>query len=128
MARSSPRYWQRSTCIRTSLSGGQATRISPSALHESPAMRPSRPSFRAAEMIHITRRHLLRLSAASGAAAVLPGIGGLAFATDGTPARILVIVHLRGGCDALNLVSPSDDPNFVAARSPELRVLADGSD
>ena len=77
-------------------------------------------------MVRITRRDLLRLAGASGVAAALPGLGSLAFAA--SPAKILVIVHLRGGCDALNLVSPADDPQFVAARPPELRVLADGPD
>jgi len=32
----------------------------------------------------------------------------------------------RGACDGLNLVSPADDPAFVAARVPELRVAAGG--
>lgn len=41
-----------------------------------------------------------------------PLAGGLAAAND----HILVMVFLRGGCDGLSLVSPYDDPNYVAKR------------
>lgn len=41
---------------------------------------------------------------------------------------ILVVIFLRGGADGLNLISPSGDPDFIAARSPELRVLRQGDD
>ena len=75
----------------------------------------------------LTRRDLLRLTGAS-ALASLPGVRGLAFAATPAAPRILLVVHLRGGCDALHLVSPADDPHFVAARPPELRTLADGPD
>ena len=68
--------------------------------------------------------------AASGAGllAALPGTGitGLAFAA--TAAPILVVVHQRGACDGLNLISPADDPQFIAARVAELRVATDGPD
>jgi uncharacterized protein (DUF1501 family) len=76
------------------------------------------------------RRSLLRTSLAASLGAVLPvpGLRHLAFAQGGTSPRILVIVHLRGGCDGLNLVSPASDPAFIAARTSELRVAADGSD
>ncbi len=37
-----------------------------------------------------------------------------------------MIVHLRGGCDGLNFISPADDPDFIAARASDLRVAADG--
>lgn len=39
---------------------------------------------------------------------------------------ILVVVFLRGGADGLALVSPSSDPDFIAARPEALRVLRDG--
>src|SRR5258706_10653343 len=101
----------------------------PSASPASPPMRRSCPASRAAEapMPLLTRRDLLRLAGASGVAAV-PGLRGLAFAAPAAAPAILVVVHLRGGCDALNLVSPADDPHFVAARPPELRVVAEGPD
>ncbi len=41
---------------------------------------------------------------------------------------ILVVIFLRGGADGLNLISPSGDTDFIAARSPELRVLRKGDD
>jgi uncharacterized protein (DUF1501 family) len=42
--------------------------------------------------------------------------------------RILVIVRLRGACDGLNLVAPGNDPNYIAARIADLRVLSEGTD
>jgi uncharacterized protein (DUF1501 family) len=41
-------------------------------------------------------------------------------------APILVVVFLRGGADGLNLISPSGDADFIAARPEELRVLRSG--
>jgi uncharacterized protein (DUF1501 family) len=40
--------------------------------------------------------------------------------------RILVVVHMRGACDGLNLVCPANDRSLVTARPAELRVLSDG--
>ena len=39
---------------------------------------------------------------------------------------ILVVVFLRGGADALSLVSPTSDADFIAARPEPLRVLRQG--
>jgi uncharacterized protein (DUF1501 family) len=39
---------------------------------------------------------------------------------------ILVVLFLRGGADGLALVSPSSDPDFIAARPEGLRVLRSG--
>jgi uncharacterized protein (DUF1501 family) len=39
---------------------------------------------------------------------------------------ILVVIFLRGGADGLALVSPTSDPDFIAARPEGLRVLRDG--
>lgn len=39
---------------------------------------------------------------------------------------ILVVVFLRGGADGLALVSPTSDPDFIAARPEDLRVLRKG--
>lgn len=39
---------------------------------------------------------------------------------------ILVVIFLRGGADGLGLISPSSDPDFIAARPEGLRVLRQG--
>jgi uncharacterized protein (DUF1501 family) len=78
----------------------------------------------------ISRRSLLQataLAAASGLAP-LPGLGRLLFGAESQENRILVVLHLRGGCDGLNLLSPAGDADFIAARSSELRVLDEGQD
>ena len=75
----------------------------------------------------LTRRGLLKAGIAAGSGLALdPSILRLAFAAEGTQHGLLVIVHLRGGCDGLNLISPASDPDFVAARASDLRVLAEG--
>jgi uncharacterized protein (DUF1501 family) len=78
----------------------------------------------------LSRRTLLQstaLAAASGLAP-LPGLGRLLFGAQSQENRILVVLHLRGGCDGLNLLSPAADPDFIAARNSDLRVLADGDE
>ncbi|HWX26150.1 MAG TPA: DUF1501 domain-containing protein [Steroidobacteraceae bacterium] len=78
----------------------------------------------------LSRRSLLKgtaLAAISGLAP-LPGLGRLLFAAEPQNDRILVVLHLRGGCDGLNLLSPASDADFIAARNSDLRVLADGVD
>ncbi len=76
----------------------------------------------------LTRRALLRRAALAAGSGLLPapGVRRLLFAAQPGPDRVLVVLHLRGGCDGLNLLSPTSDPEFVAARSSELRVLPDG--
>jgi uncharacterized protein (DUF1501 family) len=37
----------------------------------------------------------------------------------------LIVVFLRGGADGLGILSPLDDPNFLAARPPEMRFAKD---
>lgn len=77
----------------------------------------------------IARRQFLRSGLATATAlAIVPGIGRLAFAADGADRGLLVIVHLRGGCDGLHLVSPATDADFIAARASDLRVTVDGPD
>ena len=74
----------------------------------------------------LSRRTLLK---SAGAASLLPmaGLRNAVFAADpGSNAPILIVLHLRGGCDGLNLVSPASDPDFIEARISELRVAADG--
>ena len=75
----------------------------------------------------ISRRTLLQTA---GAASLLPmaGLRNAVFAANpSTNQPILIVLHLRGGCDGLNLVSPASDPNFIEARSSDLRVAADGA-
>lgn len=78
----------------------------------------------------ISRRSFLRNSAIATLGSALPSIGisQLAFAQTPTSPMTLVIVHLRGGCDGFNFISPATDPNFIAARAADLRVNADGKD
>jgi uncharacterized protein (DUF1501 family) len=42
------------------------------------------------------------------------------------PDPVLVVIFLRGGADALALVGPTADPDYAAARPPDLRVLREG--
>ncbi len=44
-----------------------------------------------------------------------PGFAGKALAA-GSTNEVMVVVFLRGGCDALSLVCPYDDPNYRIAR------------
>lgn len=88
----------------------------------------------------ISRRTVMRgglaagLGLAGGGLTGLPGIRSLAFAADKSVeapvgmlgAGTLVVVFLRGGADMLALVAPADDPDYRAARTPELRVMAEG--
>ena len=37
----------------------------------------------------------------------------------------LIVVFLRGGADALGILSPLEDPNFLAARPPDMRFTVD---
>ncbi|MBV8594009.1 MAG: DUF1501 domain-containing protein [Caulobacteraceae bacterium] len=57
---------------------------------------------------------------------MLPGLRDVAFAEGAAQRDLLVVVFLRGGCDALNLLAPANDRNYVDARPPELRVLDSG--
>jgi len=82
----------------------------------------------------ISRRGMLKAAGAAGIACgvdgflSVPGLRGLAFAEEPAARPLLVVLHLRGGCDGLNLVSPANDKDFVAARASELRVADSGSD
>ncbi|MDB6061991.1 MAG: hypothetical protein JWM78_2094 [Verrucomicrobiaceae bacterium] len=76
----------------------------------------------------LSRREFLQRSAITSLALGVPTLGlrTLAFAADGAEPMILVVVHLRGGCDGFNLISPANDATFIAARNADLRVDADG--
>jgi uncharacterized protein (DUF1501 family) len=78
-------------------------------------------------MGRLSRRDVLASGIAFASALGVPGLRGLAFAAPGAVLPLVVLVHCRGGCDGLNLISPANDPAFVAARTSELRVL-DGGD
>lgn len=80
-------------------------------------------------MIELHRRDVLKALATVGiAGATLPfGLRHMAFAADGT-SPLLIVMHLRGGCDGLNLISPANDKDFINARASDLRVTADGKD
>jgi len=80
-------------------------------------------------MIELNRRDILKAMAAVGISGVtFPfGLKSLAFGAD-VSNPLLIVMHLRGGCDGLNLISPANDPDFVAARASDLRVLDDGKD
>ena len=77
------------------------------------------------------RRDILKALAAAGFGAglgsgLLPlGVRRLAFAAQASQ-PMLIIIHLRGGCDGLNLISPANDPTFIAARATDLRVSDSG--
>jgi hypothetical protein len=80
-------------------------------------------------MIRMTRRELLKALATAGVygTAMPSGLRRLAFAAEPSVRPILIVLHLRGGCDGLNFVSPASDPDFIAARTSDLRVLTDGN-
>lgn len=72
------------------------------------------------------RRSFLQ-SASAAALSGLPGLRHAAFAANGSwSGDTLVVVFQRGGCDGLSLLAPANDPDYIADRAPELRVLADG--
>lgn len=79
--------------------------------------------------MNVTRRDVLKALGALGicGAALSLGVSNMVFAAE-TNNPLLVVLHLRGGCDGLNLISPANDPDFIAARTSELRVLTEGKD
>ncbi|HVH81200.1 MAG TPA: DUF1501 domain-containing protein [Stellaceae bacterium] len=78
----------------------------------------------------VARRAVIQAGVAAGLCGLspVPSLRSLAFAGGSTAQTILVVVHLRGGCDGLNLVSPASDPALIAARASDLRVAVDGPD
>jgi uncharacterized protein (DUF1501 family) len=81
--------------------------------------------------MHLTRRSFLRTSFGAAPLAVFGAthLTRLAFAADSAAAAdrdLLVSIFLRGGCDGLNFVAPSDDPHYLAARPPEMRIPGKG--
>ncbi|MGO9485250.1 MAG: DUF1501 domain-containing protein [Rhodomicrobium sp.] len=79
--------------------------------------------------MRLSRRNFFE-GALSGGAFLALGAGPsrqLAFAASaGAQDRILVVLHLRGACDGLNLVCPANDPHLITSRAIELRVAESG--
>lgn len=77
--------------------------------------------------IELNRRRFLQSLGALTAYGSLPlGFARHAHAQDsGSPAtdRVLVVVHLDGGCDGINTVIPFADPAYAAAR-PTLAIAS----
>lgn len=75
-----------------------------------------------------SRRKFLVGCSAAVAAMAGSRVSNLIFAADSAAARrdIFVLIFLRGGCDGLNLVAPTDDRFYVAARSQETLVSDHG--
>lgn len=78
----------------------------------------------------LSRRSLLK---GAGVAALLAGAPpGLRLSFTGSAkaasaGHCIIFCFLRGGMDGLNLVAPADDPNLIAARSPDLLLSTSGS-
>ncbi len=79
--------------------------------------------------MRLSRRTFLEGALTGGALLTLEtgALRQLAFAAapEAKP-RLLIVVHMRGACDGLNLVCPANDRNLISARPAELRVLAEG--
>lgn len=80
----------------------------------------------------INRRSFIRQMGSLVALSALPGSHSFAFrptnlSTEQQPKQILVVVFLRGGCDALQWVAPVNDPAYIQARPSNLRVPNKGS-
>ncbi len=66
------------------------------------------------------------VSAAATAALTLPSVR---WARAAAPVdHTLVVLFLRGGMDALNVIAPADDKNYLSARPIPLRVALTGND
>jgi len=81
------------------------------------------------------RRQFLKAGVASAVGAVnanlalgslFAGLSNWSFANTNTSSSSpFIVVFLRGGADGLAILSPLDDPNFLAARPPEMRFTKD---
>ncbi len=79
----------------------------------------------------MNRREFIKAATLAGCYLPFSGISSLSFAnaTDLTKPQtnpLLVVLFLRGGADGLHLVAPSADPDYIASRPPEMRVLDAG--
>jgi uncharacterized protein (DUF1501 family) len=72
----------------------------------------------------ITRRDFV---AAASALALTPNVKAFAASeAEASQGPLLISIFLRGGMDALSFIAPVDDPDYIAARAVELRLLGDG--
>jgi len=72
--------------------------------------------------MQMTRRDLLKALTAAGVYSAMPLLPSkMLFAAEPQNQPTLIVLHLRGGCDGLNFVSPATDSNFIAARISDLR-------
>ena len=72
----------------------------------------------------LSRRTFLQ---AGGSAAVgLSGLRRVAFADSASAGDAIVVIFQRGGCDGLSFLAPTNDPDYMADRPQDLRVLGDG--
>ncbi len=79
--------------------------------------------------MRLSRRNFFEAAFTGGAYLALGGgpLRQLAFAAPaGAQDRILVVLHMRGACDGLNLVCPANDPHLITSRPAELRVAESG--
>jgi uncharacterized protein (DUF1501 family) len=72
------------------------------------------------------RRQFLKSTLASGMGSLFSGISDWSLAAELSNANKsnagpLIVVFLRGGADGLAILSPLEDPHFLAARPPEIR-------
>ena len=74
----------------------------------------------------INRRDFLKAATAAGCLGAFSSVSGLAFAQTGSAQPLLVTLFLRGGADGLALAAPANDPDYIAARPPEMRVVDSG--
>ncbi len=90
----------------------------------------------------MNRRNFLQVGSRVGISSLLVGAGMNQFAMAQTAHAIksvqqsgpLIVVFLRGGADGLGILSPLEDPNFIAARAPQMNfsptdnpVILDGT-
>lgn len=72
-------------------------------------------------------RRAFLLSGVSGALALGHGSQLVFGAESNSPSDILVVVFLRGGYDALNVIGPVDDSSYKGARGTDTRIVETGS-
>jgi uncharacterized protein (DUF1501 family) len=79
----------------------------------------------------MNRREFIKAATLAGCYLPFSGISSLSFANAADLTRtqsspLLLVLFLRGGADGLHLVAPPSDPDYIASRPPEMRVLDAG--
>jgi uncharacterized protein (DUF1501 family) len=84
---------------------------------------PTQATCGCPEQQALSRRGFLKgLALAGGAAAAAPVLSTrVAYAADGAPGDVLVVLSLRGGMDGLSVVAPVGDPDYARLR-PSIAV------